>query len=219
MSSPASPTPRLVTISAPYGTGGSIVGPELAHRLDVPFVDRAIPAAISRRLDIPIDEILSHEESPQSGPGRWLAALAPAALMVGGSSAGILTPADEAAFRDATEVVLREYAARGAVILGRAGAIVLRDVPHALHVRLDAPRERRILQAMRLGSLNREAAEHELRASDLAREAYVKHWYRADPRDPRHYHLVLDSTTITLQGCAELITLALSHRGGPQDGD
>jgi cytidylate kinase len=219
MSSPASPTPPLVTISAPYGTGGSIVGPELADRLDVPFVNRAIPAAVSRRLDIPLDEILSHEESPQSGLGRWLAALSPAVLMVGGSSAGILTPADEASFRDATEVVLREYAARGAVILGRAGAIVLRDVPHALHVRLAAPREQRILQAMRLGSLNREAAEHELHTSDLAREAYVKHWYRADPSDPRHYHLVLDSTTITLQGCAELITLALSYRAASPDAD
>jgi Cytidylate kinase-like family len=30
----------LVTISAAYGTGGSLVGPRLADRLGVPFLDR-----------------------------------------------------------------------------------------------------------------------------------------------------------------------------------
>ena len=212
MSPREAPTPRLVTISAPYGAGGSVVGRELADRLGLPFVDRAIPVAVSRRLDIPVDQVLGREETPQTGLSRWIAAFAPAVLMAGGSPAGVVPPTDEASFREATEVVLREYAAEGAVILGRAGAIVLRDVPYALHVRLDAPQDRRILQAMRLGSFDRETAEREMRASDLAREAYVKHWYRADPRDPRHYHLVLDSTSITLEGCTELISLALSHR-------
>jgi cytidylate kinase len=219
MSPPEAPTPCLVTISAPYGAGGSLVGRELADRLDVPFVDRAIPMAVSRRLDIPLDQVLGREETPQTGLSRWMAAFAPAVLMAGGSPAGVLTPNDEASFLEATEVVLREYAAGGAVILGRAGAIVLRDVPYALHVRFDAPRDDRILQAMRLGSLDRQTAEREMRASDLAREGYVKHWYRADPRDPTHYHLVLDSTSITLEGCAELITLALSHRAPAAEGD
>lgn len=217
MSSRGSPTPRLVTISAPYGAGGSVVGPELADRLDVPLVDRAIPVAVSRRLDIPLDEVVGREELPQTGLSRWMAAFAPAMQMVGGSPAGIVTPADESSFRDATEAVLREYAAKGAVILGRAGAIVLRDVPHALHVRLDARREQRVLQAMRLGNLDRGAAEREAHASDLAREGYVKHWYRTDPHDPRHYHVVLDSTSITLDGCVELITIALSHRQSAAD--
>jgi cytidylate kinase len=219
MSLPEAPTPRLVTISAPYGAGGSFVGRELADRLNVPFVARAIPAAVSRRLDIPVDQVLGREETPQTGLSRWMAAFAPAVLMVGGSPAGVLTPTDESSFREATEVALREYAAGGAVILGRAGAIVLRDVPHVLHVRLDAPRDQRILQAIRLGSLDPQAAEREMNASDLAREGYVKHWYRADPRDPRHYHLVLDSTSITLDGCTELITLALSHRAPAAESD
>ena len=38
----------------------------------------------------------------------------------------------------------------GAVILGRAGAVILRDDPDALHVRLDGPPERRVEQAMEI---------------------------------------------------------------------
>jgi hypothetical protein len=40
-------------------------------------------------------------------------------------------------------------------------------------------------------------ARRRQRNSDRARLDYVKHLYHADPRDPRHYHLVLDSTAVT----------------------
>ncbi|HYB27041.1 MAG TPA: hypothetical protein VEF89_10550 [Solirubrobacteraceae bacterium] len=36
----------LVALSAFNGTGGSVVGPTVAERLGVPFVDRAIPLAV-----------------------------------------------------------------------------------------------------------------------------------------------------------------------------
>ena len=42
----------LVTLSATYGAGGSEVGPELAKRLGVPFVDRLIPSEVAARLAV-----------------------------------------------------------------------------------------------------------------------------------------------------------------------
>jgi shikimate kinase len=52
----------LVALSASYGAGGSRVGPELAQRLDVPFVDRAIPTAVAERLRVPLDEAVAYDE-------------------------------------------------------------------------------------------------------------------------------------------------------------
>ena len=124
------------------------------------------------------------------------------------------------AFRQATEQVLREHAAgEGAVILGRAGAIVLREQPSALHVRLTGPEPARIEQGMRLEGVDRATAERHLQETDDARRAYVHHFYRADPRDASHYHLVIDSTAIALDACTDLIVLAArarltSGRGG-----
>src|SRR3712207_6917086 len=40
---------------------------------------------------------------------------------------------------------------------------------------------------------------------DRAREAYVRHFYRADPTESSHYHLVIDSTALPLPVCAALI--------------
>jgi cytidylate kinase len=207
------PAPSLVTISAPYGTGGSIVGPRLAERLGVPFVDRAIPVAVSNRMQVSLDEALSREEPQQGNLIRTIAQLSPAAQMIAGAPLSLeVTAAEDEAFRITTEQILREYAAGGAVILGRAAAIVLRDAPGALHVRLDGPRERRLAAAMASRGISRENAEAELRASDVSREAYVKHWYQADPRDPKLYHLLIDSTSIDLDTCAEIIVLALAGR-------
>ena len=69
---------------------------------------------------------------------------------------------------------------------------------------------------MRRRGIDRATAEHELRAADLSREAYVRHWYDVEPRDPSLYHLVIDSTAIDLEGCVELMALA-SKRRGPAD--
>lgn len=212
-------TPQVVTISASYGAGGSLVGPRLAERLGIPFLDRAIPAAVSARLDVPLDDALAREEQPQGTLTRLMSRFGAGVEMFAGATlAPEVFALDDDRFRAATEQVLREFAATGGVILGRAGAVVLRTLPQALHVRLDGSRERRTLIAMRRRRIDRATAEHELRAADLSREAYVRHWYDVEPRDPSLYHLVLDSTAIDLDGCVELIALASKRRGSADSG-
>ncbi|HEY0540394.1 MAG TPA: cytidylate kinase family protein, partial [Actinoallomurus sp.] len=36
----------VVTVSATFGAGGSVIGPAVAERLGKPFVDRAIPYTV-----------------------------------------------------------------------------------------------------------------------------------------------------------------------------
>ncbi len=188
------------------------MGPLLAERLGVPFVDRAIPAAVSDRLSVSLDEALAREEPPHGVLSRLISHLAPATLAVyAGHVAPELLQNDET-FRVTTERVLHDYASRGAIILGRGAAVVLRELGHVLHVRLDGPRERRVLQAMRLLHIDRPTAEGQMHNADLSREAYVRHWYHTDPQDPSLYHLMIDSTSITLEACIEVIALASASR-------
>jgi cytidylate kinase len=202
----------LVTLSAAYGAGGSRIGPQLAERLGVPFLDRAIPAAVARQLAVPLDDARMHDQSVGSLFSRMVLRLAPLGQAFG-AAATPDDPLDEHAYRLATERIIREQAATGdGVILGRAAALVLADEPRALHVRLGGAREARVEQAMRLLRLPRAAAERELAESDRAREAYVRHFYRADARDPSLYHLTIDSTALPLGTVIELIVLAAEAR-------
>jgi cytidylate kinase len=207
--------PLVITISASYGAGGSEVGPLLADRLGVPFVDRAIPAAVSDRLSVSLDEALAREEPLTGTLSRLISHLAPATLAVYGGHIGPELIQNDETFRVVTERVLHDYASAGAIILGRGAAVVLCEVAHAMHVRLDGPPERRVLQAMRLLDIDRATAERQMRSADLSREAYVRNWYQTDPRDPRLYDLMIDSTSIPLDACIELIALASESRVGP----
>jgi cytidylate kinase len=195
----------VVTISASYGAGGAYVGPRLAERLGVPFVDRAIPTEVAQRLAVPLTEAIHHDESAGSVFERFIRVLAPAGMAFGARPFLEHEIVDENAYRDTTEQVIREQASReGGVFLGRAAALVLRD-SDALHVRLYGPREARVERAMELEGIDREEAERRLADNDRAREAYVNHFYGADPNDLRYYHLAIDTTAIDLDRCVELI--------------
>jgi cytidylate kinase len=202
----------LITLSAPYGAGGSYVGPEVARRCGVPFVDRAIPASVAARLAVPLAEAVAHDESIGISLARmtvWLSHVGQAF----GAPAALPEEAQEGAYRRATEEAIREHAAgAGAVVLGRAGALVLRNHPRALHVRLDGPVDARIRQAMEVGGVDLETAERNVTENDRAREAYVQHFYRVDPRDAALYHLVIDSTAIPLDACVAMIVEAAAAR-------
>ena len=198
----------LVTLSAPYGAGGSYVGPRLAERLGVAFVDRAIPSEVARKLAVPLAEAVRRDEAIGSLFDRVVRLLAPIGAAYGARPTDP-EALDEQAYRLATEEVIREQAgADGGVFLGRAGALVLAGVPGALHVRLFGPEDARVEQAMRLDGLDADEARERLIENDRAREAYVRHFYGADPTDLRHYHLALDSTLLGLDDCVDLIAEA-----------
>jgi len=109
------------------------------------------------------------------------------------------------------ELAIRRLAdAGGAVVLGRAAVFILKDRPDVLHVRLDGDVEARRHAAMAHLGLDYENAARKQQRTDHARRAYAAHFYpRAGAlEDPRHYHLVLDSTAISLDTCIEIIARA-----------
>ena len=123
-------------------------------------------------------------------------------------------PATDAFCRKTERVLLEAADAGDVVVSGRAAAIVLRDRPGAVHVRLDGPEEALVFQAMQIEQIDEDEARRRQRNSDRARMDYVKHFYQADPRDPRHYRLVLKSTALALETRVELIVAAARGAGG-----
>ncbi|MFC4000048.1 AAA family ATPase [Nocardiopsis sediminis] len=221
---------HVVTVSATYGAGGSIVGPAVAERLGVPFLDRAIPGAVAKRIGCTLEDALEHDDRAPIGFERLLASAARMpTVSLGGIDTTFIGATDsdgrllyDQEFVDRTEHVIGEVAATGGVILGRAAAVVLASAPNALHVRLDGARERRLAQACGLREAGRGEAlatgaeetapavwhpptMRELDDNDRARRSYVRRFYRTDPDAPKLYHLVLDSTVIPLATCVDII--------------
>jgi cytidylate kinase len=203
----------VVTISAAYGAGGAEVAPAVADRLGLPFHDRAIPAQVAGRLGVPVAEAEANDETVVRGVWRLVASLGTMPDPVGGVMPTSALP-DERAYRQQTERVLTEIAeGAGGVVLGRAAAMVLGQRADALHVRLDGPAERRLESAVARSGRPWEEVRREMEVMDRTREAYVRHFYRCDPRAAKHYHLVVDSTALALGAVVDLVVTAARGRG------
>ena len=206
----------MVTMSGSFGAGGAIVGPMVADRLGVPFLDRAIPVRVARSLDVPVEEALDRDERRPPALARFLSSLAVGGDALGATPAGTADRvANDDAFRVETERVIRELTAdTGGVILGRAGAVVLAAHPHALHVRLDGKRDARVARVMGIEQTDKNAAAKLVDGSDRAWLSYVRYFYKTDAREPGLYHVILDSTVLTMEACTEIIVTAARDRAG-----
>ena len=197
----------IVTVSAAYGAAGAEIAPAVAERLGLPFHDRAIPAQVAGRLGVTLEEAEANDETVVRGLWRLVASLGTMPDPVGGVLPTSTLP-DARAYRQQTERVLTEIAD------GAGGvAAVLRDRTDALHIRLDGPRERRLEAAAERSGRPVEEVRREMEANDRAREAYVRHFYRCDPAEAAHYHLVVDSTAFAIDTVVDLVVTAARGRG------
>jgi hypothetical protein len=205
----------VVTLSASYGARGAKVGRALAERLQLPFVDRAIPTAdVARELALPEDVAESLDEHPPSRWERLAVAFANLGLPVGPVVPPEDLPLMPVQFRSVTEARLQYIAdTTGAVVLGRAGMVVLGGRSDVLCVRLDGPVEARIAQVVAQGT-DEASARQGQREVDSAREAYARVFFNVRQANPRLYHVILDSTALSAEACVDIIARAAKDRFG-----
>ena len=207
---------QLVTVSATYGAGGSVVGPALAQQLGVPFLERVTTstgqpvrpehpgrahsgsAHSARRWH----EHLTDEEARATPVHRLLAAFTEA-MPTGPTLSPPSTHHQDRHLRSHGEDGIHHLlAGGGGVILGRAAAVVL-GKGLGFHVRLDGPAGARAAQGAVIEDISEEQARARLGPADKIRAAYVRRLYRRDPADASLYHLVIDSTAMPLDAVTE----------------
>lgn len=204
--------PAVVTIAALYGAGGSVVGPRVAQRLGVQFLDRAIPSTVAKRAGLTEAAVDDVDQKPRSGWQRLPAILGRASPATAASHQVERLDLEERRLRAEIEEFLAHASRAGGVVLGRGGAVVLAEVRGALHVYLGGERKARVQRVMELEGIDRETATQRVKANDRARRDYVKSIYGIDGDNPRLYHLTIDAIALGTDACVELIVAAAQAR-------
>ena len=199
---------RVVTLAALYGAGGGVVGPRVAERLGVPFLDRAIPRSVAERAGIDEASAAELDEEPRSRRSRLFDALGRASPPSGASAQLERLDLEGRRLHGEVERFLADASRSGGVVLGRGGAVVLASVPGALHVHLGGDRDGRIERVMTLQATDRATAARRVEAHDRARRDYVRGCYGIDGDNPALYHLMIDATALGVDVCVELIVAA-----------
>ncbi len=91
--------------------------------------------------------------------------------------------------------------------------VALGKRPDVLCVRLDGPAEDRIAQVVAQGVDESEARRGQ-REVDKARDTYARVFFGARQNDSGLYHLVLDSTALSVDACVDIIVRAAADRFG-----
>jgi len=90
----------------------------------------------------------------------------------------------------------------GAVIRGWGATHLLREVPHAVCVRVCAPFETRKHRMMeRLGSDDEARVADEIRTNDEAHSAIMRRHFDLQWTEPEHYDLVLNTKRVSVEEC------------------
>jgi cytidylate kinase len=197
---------EVVTLSATYGTGGSVIAPRLAEALGIPFIDRMNSTDAA-----PVRSEEGLCEGEQAPTGRFLSYFARAATVGAMVSPDPLLEDDDT-IRAKSEAPLAAVAGGApGVVLGRAAAVVLTNRPRAFHVRLDAPVDRRLKWVKQFEQLDDDAAKRRQSETDRARTLFVKRLYRIDPGDPALYHLMLDPTVLGVDRTVRVLSTAAAE--------
>jgi cytidylate kinase len=195
----------VVTISASYGAGGTVVGPRVAERVGLPYLEHVVTPAVARA---PRDgRVLADDERSERLIRRMARSLSglPLALGAGAPEPAETVATDEEVRAEIEASITSLAATTGGVVLGRGAMVVLRGQPGVFHARLRGPAGMRVRQAMVISGFDEVQATRRLKETDRARALYLRRFYNCDADDPALYHLVLDSTAVPLDAVTEMI--------------
>jgi cytidylate kinase len=196
--------PPVVTLFEKYGAGARYVGPRVAKELGVEFMDQAFSSA-----DIESAKYPGAGRANDQGGGlaRFLGRFAPSATLLDDASIPLAQEQDAEMVEENTRIV-KEAGARGVVMLGRNGALILGDIPTALHVQLDAPVEVRIARAAKEEGLDLAHAARRQRNEDWVRAEMSERFYYWNPMSIDRYDLVINTGALDLDTAVDVIVAA-----------
>lgn len=100
-----------------------------------------------------------------------------------------------------------------AIVVGRAGALISRDLPLGVHVRLVASRKSRLARVRRDDGLSEAAAAKRLDEREEERARLVKTHFNKDLADPLLYDCVWNADTVTCEAIADALVTLIRRRG------
>lgn len=182
----------IVAISREMGSGGYEIGAAVAQALSFEYVNRQILLEAVHAHGVPEATLVDVVERRPSLWERF----------------------DEERRRYLTvlEAAYYAFAERGNLVTAsRSGPFFVRDVRHALKVRIMAPVEVRGRRVMAQESLDQKTATAKVRAYDREMSGRIDYLFGVDWTQPENYDLVINTTDDTWDFYTDLLVAAARH--------
>lgn len=211
----------VITISREYGSGGDHIASRVCQMLGYRYFDKRLIAAVAAESGLAGEDILDYSEEQhevQSFLGRLFNRARPVGeVRVWREDAlGELTEEIEMLDQErAAQIVQlsieKAYQQGNVVIVGRGGQVILKDHPDVLHVRIVAPFEDRVARVQKSHGVTQGFAYETVLKKDQAAADYIRRFYEVDWTDFGLYHMVLNTSKMSVQAACEVIVEAVLH--------
>lgn len=192
---------KFITIEREYGSGGTTIARLLSEKTGVPCYGREILEAVSKKHNITIDRIEKYEETATSSFLYSFFALARAQS----GDHDMLTA--EGHIFVAEQAEIRRLAADGsAIFLGHCASEAIKDRSGVVRVFIRGKHKDKIKRIVEDYRIPENMAEATMKRFDKKRANYyyantLKRW-----DDMRNYDIILDSSALGLEGCADVLS-------------
>ena len=220
----------VITVSREYASRGEQIAQHVAKDLGYSYFDKDILADVARAADTTEERIRPYDEKDEHGFRRFLSKFfMPKSLSSHGWAhlypelelflEWSVEPVEVELPLDADEVVsfFRHvieslWQRDNVVIVGRGSQMILAEKPNTFHVRVVASIDDRVEQVMDSQGLIYPKVVKEIRDIDKQRACYLKHYYDADWAVAKFYHLVLNTSLMSIEQAVRTIITAVRHQ-------
>lgn len=199
----------IVTISREFGSGGRLIGKQLAEKLNVPYYDRELIELAAEKSGLSHDFIARSDEQAGSVLALGLAS----GTHVGtGYFMQYDAPMSDRAFFAQSSVISELAEKESSIIVGRCGGYILRDNPDCVNILLHAPMDDRIARARDVYGLPEKGLADKILKADKGRSNFHKRYTGENWMDARLYDLCINTAKLGIEGSVQALTEYLAQR-------
>ena len=189
---------RVITIGREFGSGGRSIAKMTGEKLGIPVYDSELLTKIAEESGFAKDYVADCGENFSFD--RLIA------RSLSGIGSYSQNTAEDYLWKMQRKVIL-ELAEKGnCIIVGRCADYILRDKADCLRVFISADIRKRAEHIIQAYGESEVAPEKRLRDKDKRRSAFYTYHTDMEWGAPRNYHICLDSGTLGMEKCAELIS-------------
>jgi len=182
----------IVAISREMGSGGYEIGAAVAKVLNYEYVNRQILLEAAHTHGVPEAKIV---DAVDHRPSLWER-----------------FDEEKRRYLISLEAAYYSFAEKGNLVTAsRSGPFFVRDVSHALKVRIMAPVEVRVRRIMAQDKLDQKAATAMVRAYDRELSGRIDYLFGLDWTLPEHYDLVINTREDAWEFYTDFLAMAARH--------
>lgn len=188
----------VITIGREYGSGGRLIGIEVAKQLGIPYYDKEILNKVAKETGFAMEFLQDNEKKPTGS-------------LIFDRYSAVASPTLSEQVFIAQSKIIRDLAEQGScVLIGRSADYVLRDREDCLKVFIHAPLAERVKRADEVYGHKEHNLESFVTKQDKARASYYNYFTTSRWGSREAYDMCINSA-IGVDQCVQAIVAAVKE--------